>query len=107
MMDRQKNGNTVEAFGYALALVSLLSALLVVLKEKSEAVMALMKSATGHHWITHGVLVLAAFVVIGLVLAKTMQENADAAASNRVAAAILGATIVSGLILAAFNLFWA
>lgn len=106
-MNTRQDGKTIAAFGYSLAVVSVLSAMLVILKEKNEAVMALMKAATGHHWITHGLVVLIAFVVLGLVFAKAAQDHSDASGLNRVAAAILVSTIVSGLILAAFNLFGA
>lgn len=107
MMDIRKDGRTVEAFGYSLALVSLLSTMLAIVKEKSEPVMSLMKAATGHHWITHGIVVLIAFVVLGFVFEKTIQRPSDASRFNRAAAAILASTIVSGLLLAAFYIFWA
>lgn len=101
-MHTVKDGNAIAAFGYSLALTSVLSVILVIVKEKSEAVMAVMKAMTGHHWITHGLIVLALFTVIGLVLTKFMPARPAAPDFNSTAAAILAATVVSGLALAAF-----
>ena len=47
---------------------SVVSALLVVLKEANEhTVLAWMKAATGHHWVTHGIIDLILFVLIGFL----------------------------------------
>lgn len=105
-MNTRKSGNAVEAFAYSLAVTILLSVVLVIIKEKNEAVMAMMKSMTGHHWITHGLIVVTLFALLGLVLATFMPERSEASDFNRAAAAILIATFISGLTLAAFYLFW-
>jgi len=94
----------VRAFGWSLALTSVLSALLVILKEKNAATMSLMKAATGHHWITHGITVLVVFVVLGLVLAKINSGEPATSKLNAVVIAIITSTVISGLILAGFNL---
>jgi len=101
-MATQTENNTVWAFGWSVAIVGVLSSLLVILKEKSEATMAFMKAATGHHWITQGVIVLVLFVVVGFVLTKVNQKNGNL---NALAITIVVATILSGLILAGFFLF--
>lgn len=106
-MNTRKSGNAIEAFAYSLALTNLLSVVLVIAKEKSEAVMAMMKSMTGHHWITHGLIVVTLFMLLGLVLTTRMPERSEAPDFNRAAVAILATTFISGLLLAAFYLFWA
>ena len=59
------------SFGASLAITSILSALLVVLKELNEnSVLAWMKGLTSHHWITHGLFMVIAFFAIGWGLAK-------------------------------------
>ncbi|MGH8354055.1 MAG: hypothetical protein ACRERY_11110 [Pseudomonas sp.] len=104
-MKTLRDGRYVPSFGWSLAVVSVLSALLVILKEKNEAVMALMKGATTHHWITQGLAVLVLFVVLGLVLARISADDAAKASDfNSLALAIVGSTIISGLILAGFFL---
>ncbi len=103
-MRTQTQNKYVTSFGWSLVVASVLSALLVVLKEKSEATMNLMKTATGHHWITHGITVLVVFVVLGFVLAMLCPNAATKSDLNRIAVAVVVATIVSGLIIAGFSL---
>lgn len=90
-------------FGLSFAITSVLSALLVVLKEvKEDSVLAAMKAITGHHWVTHGVLDVVLFVVIGLALAKGGQGVTMAA--DTLVKTIAGSVILSGLIIVGFYL---
>ncbi|MEK7720822.1 MAG: hypothetical protein AAB359_00370 [Elusimicrobiota bacterium] len=57
-------------FGLALFLTGILNALMLLAKDTTPPVMAWMKAATGHHWITHGVIVIAFFGVSGIILSK-------------------------------------
>jgi len=59
----------VGAFGYALAVAVLFNAVLVIAKETNPSIMALMNGLTGHHWISHGLMVLLTFGSMGLLLA--------------------------------------
>lgn len=90
-------------FGLSFAITSVLSALLVVLKEMNEdSVLAAMKAITGHHWVTHGILDVVLFVVIGMALAKGghgMTMQADTLVKS-----IVGSIILSGLIVVGFYL---
>ena len=52
-MENSSLGKFTKSFGVSFAITSVLSALLVVLKESNEeTVLAWMKSATRHHWTT-------------------------------------------------------
>lgn len=93
-----KIGTRATAFGISYAITSVFSALLVVLKESNETVFNGMAALTGHHWVSHGLVDVIVFLVLGLVLARrgiTMGANA-------LIATIVGATILSGLIIAGF-----
>lgn len=59
------------SFGWSLALCSVFNALLVVMKEKSRTVANWMQRITGHHWVTHVLLVMVLFFSVGLLLART------------------------------------
>ena len=89
------------SFALALAVSSLLSALLVVIKERNaDTLLAWMKAATGHHWISHGILVLSLFVVLGWALA---QIGVGARLSGNVLSGIItGSLVLSGLIIVGF-----
>ncbi len=93
------------AFGWSLAIVSILSSLLVVLKERSEPVMGLMKAATGHHWITHGLIVLLLFLLLGFVLGNVARPGLSRTGHNTLTSVIVVSVFFSGLIIAGFFLF--
>lgn len=96
-------GGYTVAFGLSFAITSVLSALLVILKESNQAtVLAWMKAATGHHWVTHGLLDVIVFVVLGVLLAKV--GGGVRMTANALSATIVGATVLSGLIIAGFFL---
>jgi uncharacterized Tic20 family protein len=99
------NKNTT-SFGASLAITSILSAVLVVIKESSEnTLLPLMKNLTGHHWITHGVVAIVAFVLIGFGLGKINNGQGLKMAPERLIMVIVGAVVLSGLIIAGFYLF--
>ena len=86
------------SFGLALALSSIANALLVVAKEKSPALQSLMKTLTGHHWITHAVIVLALFLVLGFLFSSVSLS------ASRLIGTIVAGIFVSGLIIIGFYL---
>lgn len=91
-------GAKVTGYGLSYAITSILSALLVVLKESNESVLSLMVTLTGHHWITHGLLDVVLFVALGALLSS---RNL-ALSGNTLISAVVGSTILSGLIIAGF-----
>lgn len=98
-------GKYTMSFGLSLAITSILSAVLVVVKELNEnTVLSTMKHLTGHHWITHGMIVLIAFVAIGFGLSKSNNGQGFKMATDRFIAMIVGAIVFSGLIIAGFYL---
>jgi hypothetical protein len=100
-MNIQSSGKAVPAFGYALAVMNLLNAVLVAAKEKNEALLGVMQTVTGHHWIT----IVFALAALGTILALVTKRDAEDAALAPVTAAVIGSTIFSGLAIAAFFLF--
>ena len=91
-------------FGLALALASVLNSLLVVVKEKSPAVQAGMKHLTGHHWITHVVVVLLLFVILGLWFARDKGGKGATLPVPRLIQMILAGVFTAGLIIVGFYL---
>ena len=98
------NKNT-ESFGASLAVTSVVSALLVVIKESSASVLNLMKNLTGHHWATHGLFILIVFVALGFYFGKANHGQGLKLPPERLTAFIIGAVVISGLIIAGFYLF--
>lgn len=92
----------ITGFGLSYAITSVLSALLVLLKETVPAVHAALTALTGHHWVSHGLLDVFVFVVLGFVL--TRMAGAWRLTDERLTLIAVSATIVSGLIIAGFFL---
>jgi Na+/H+-translocating membrane pyrophosphatase len=89
------------SFGLALAIACIVNAILVVVKEKSDTVMNGMKKLTGHHWITHTVIVLAVFILFGMAnKGQGMKVTA-----SRLICTVIGGVVTAGLIIVGFYLF--
>jgi len=89
-------------FGLSLVVTSLLNAVILVLKETSGAVMGAMKATLGHHWTTHGALVIVLFVGLGLIFSST--EIGEKWDSQKLLKYIVWAAIISIVITAGFFL---
>jgi TRAP-type mannitol/chloroaromatic compound transport system permease large subunit len=104
-METNDLGKYTISFGMSLAIASVASALLVVVKEMSEnTVLALMKRITFHHWVTHILFVLILFVVIGWLLARANDGQGLKMSVNRFLTLLVGAVVLSGIIIAGFYL---
>lgn len=103
-MENRTVSKYTTSFGLALALSSLLNALLVVVKEKSPAVQAGMKSLTGHHWITHAAIVLVLFAGFGFLFAGIKGGQGWTLPVNRLIQTILAGVVGAGAIIVGFYL---
>lgn len=92
------------AFGLSLAFSSVANAVLVVVKEKSPAVQSAMKRLTGHHWITHALVILLLFGVCGWFLTRSNRGQGVAISANRLLKTIVGGVVAAGLIIIGFYL---
>ena len=71
--------NRTVGYGVAAAVAILCNTALTWVKEKNPAVNLWMKNLLGHHWITHGVLIVLLFLVLGFLLSKMIKKmNATA-----------------------------
>ena len=75
--------------------------MLTVLKETNEdTVLAWMKAATGHHWITHGLIDLALFALIGLLAVRGVPDLERR--SGLVLATLVGGVAAGALVIVGF-----
>jgi len=89
-------------FGLSLVVTNLLNAVILVVKEKSDTVMSAMKAALGHHWTTHGAIIITVFIVLGFIFSRMkLEERWD---SQKMLKYIIWAVIISGVIIAGFFL---
>lgn len=96
-------GKYTRSFGLSFAVTSVLSALLVIWKESNEeTVLAWMKAATGHHWVTHGLINLIVFVALGWGLSKLHGGKGVNLSADTLVKVFVGAVFVGGLMIAGF-----
>jgi hypothetical protein len=89
-------------FGLSLVVTSLLNAIILVIKEKNDSVMSAMKAALGHHWTTHGAIVIIMFFVLGFIFSSMQIETKID--SRKMLRYIIWAVVISVVIIAGFFL---
>lgn len=91
-------------FGLAVSIVCILNAVIVVLKEKSKAVMSAMKSVLGHHWTTHATLVIVLFLVLGSLFTALRSERGSTFSANRLVGTLVSCVVLAVVIIVGFYL---
>lgn len=63
---------SASAAGFTLAAIvaTIFNTVLTIIKEEYHPLNVYMKSLTGHHWITHGIAVVAVFLVLGFLFSR-------------------------------------
>jgi uncharacterized membrane protein SirB2 len=89
-------------FGLSLVVTSLLNVVILIIKEKNDSVMSAMKAALGHHWTTHGAIVIIVFIVLGFIFSGMKIETKFD--SGKMLKYIVWAVIISSVIIAGFFL---
>ncbi len=104
-MEDSEMGKYTVSFGLSFAITSVVSALLVILKESNEeGVLAWMKAATGHHWITHGLIDVILFLVLGWALSRASEGRGVKISVNGLVTCIVGAVVISVILIDGFYL---
>lgn len=91
------------AFALSAAIAIVFNTLLTWGKEAYPALNAFMKSLSGHHWITHGVVDVALFALLGLLFLKL--GTARQVTGTQLVISLVAAVFVGGLGLAAWFVF--
>ena len=104
-MENSEIGKYGKSFGLSFAITSLFSVLLLILKETNpKTVMVWMKAATTHHWITHTLLDVILFVVLGVIFANANSGQGIKIEPGKLNGFIVGAFILSVILIAGFYL---
>jgi hypothetical protein len=87
-------------FGISFLIASIFNGLLIIAKESYAPLKNWMKSLSGHHWITHGIIVIVLFIILGYIFSKTeMDKKIDA---NNTSGLVIVGTVLGGLIIVGF-----
>ena len=92
------------SFGLSLALASVVNGLLVIAKEKSPAIQSGMQKLTGHHWVTHSVIVLGLFALFGWLFAQFNGGQGIRLNTNRLIGIFVVGVATGSLIILGFYL---
>jgi hypothetical protein len=92
------------SFGLSLALASVANGLLVVAKEKIPAVMSGMQKLTGHHWISHSVIILGLFAGLGWLFARADGGQGIKLSADRLVGTLVLGVLTGGLVILGFYL---
>jgi len=90
------------SFGLSLALCAVLNALVVIAKESSKSVAGWMQKITGHHWITHVVMMLVLFAVFGWCFARMNRGEGPKMPVARLTGTVFSGVVAGVLIILAF-----
>ena len=82
------------AFATSAVVTILFNAALTIVKDSSEPLAAFMAKLTGHHWITHGIIVIAVFLILGWALARS--DAPRRIGDTRLVEWLIGSTVVGG-----------
>lgn len=103
-MESNEIGKYTRSFALSLAITSLLSAIIVTIKESSHGVMNFMKAVTFHHWVTHGLFVLVLFIAGGWVLSRINNGQGPSLTAERLIQVVVGSVVAGGVLIAGFYL---
>lgn len=89
-------------FGLSVVVASLLNALIVLVKETDHHVMSAFKAALGHHWVTHGAILIVLFIILGFVF--TAVDIGKRFTFGTMLKCIVWSVIISSAVIAVFLL---
>jgi hypothetical protein len=92
------------SFGLSLALASVVNGLLVIAKEEIPAVQAGMQKLTGHHWVTHSVIILGLFAICGWLFAQAGGGQGIKMTASRLIGITFSGVATGGLLILGFYL---
>jgi hypothetical protein len=104
MNESQLNGAT-KSYGVALGIASILSALLVVVKEMNEGILNTMKAITVHHWVTQALFIVVTFLILGFILSKSRNGRGPNVSDSAVLRFVVGGVALSTVMIALFYWF--
>jgi hypothetical protein len=99
--DAATSEHVAAAFGWAAVVVIIFNTVLAWIKDAYEPLNTLMAHLTGHHWITHGLVDVILFFLVGWLLTRSHAS----ALTGSLAASVVVAAVVAGGGLALWFLF--
>lgn len=102
-MDQLVNKYT-RGFGVSLIVVMLGNAVLTVIKESYQPIIKGMAGIAGHHWITHGVIVVLLFFILGFVFSSGQSGGTSGPSARGITVGTIVSTIIGLILIGGFYL---
>ena len=102
-MDQLTNKYT-KGFGISLIVVMLVNAVLTVVKESYGPIIKGMAAISGHHWITHGIIVVVLFFILGFAFSSGQSKEPSWPSARGMALGTIVSTILGLLLIVGFYL---
>lgn len=93
--------NYTQGFAYSFIITSIFNGVLTIIKESTKGIHDVLTFVFWHHWIGHGVVLLAIFFGLGLFFSKSGVQH-DA---RKITPWVIGATIVGAGLIFLFYVF--
>jgi hypothetical protein len=103
-MAEQARERCTSGFGLSLIIMLLFNALLVVIKESSKPLMKGMAAVSGHHWTTHGIVLIVLFVVLGIIFSKIQPQEKPWLDAKGIMKGVIAATVIGYVVIVGFYL---
>lgn len=103
-MAEQSMEKYTSRFGLSLIIMLLFNSFLVIIKESFGSLMKGMAALTGHHWTTHGIVVVVMFVVLGLIFSNAQPQGKPWLDAKGVMKGVIIAVIIGYLLIVGFYL---
>jgi len=98
MQQNSLNPKTI-AFGYSAIIVIIFNSLLTIIKERFETVHEFLVTLSGHHWITHGILDVVLFFILGAILSKKIDSKENFLRVGLLLSVVVGVFMIALLML--------
>ena len=103
MMD-QLTSKYARGFGLSLIIMLLFNAVLTITKESFEPIMKGMAAISGHHWITHGIIVVVLFFVLGFVFSGAQSEKSSWPSARGISVGTIVSAAIGFILIGGFYL---
>ena len=103
-MENEQLGKYASSFGLSLAVTSLVSAGLVILKETNQDTVLAWMKALGHHWVIHGLINLVVFLVLGFAFSLLRGGKGVTMSGGKLTSIVVVCVLLGSLAIAGFFL---
>ena len=103
MMDQLTN-KYARGFGISLIIMMLFNAVLTVMKESYAPLIKGMAAISGHHWITHGIIVVVLFFILGFVFSGAFSKETSGPSARGITIWTIVGSLVGVILIGGFYL---